>query len=130
MGLLARVEAELIRLHRELEQLKANELGPVLPGPGATEESFAIRSMRQRIEALETLIPGTFGFQSGSMHEIGIGISGPFGESRRTPRHLSIDLPESTIDPEAEELRSAVLADLLTANLELKQRLVDRRSGA
>lgn len=130
MGLLARVEGELVRLHQELARLKAAQLGPVLPGPGVIDESFAIRSLRQRIEALEALIPGSFVSRGGVLHEIGIGISGPFGESRRMPRHLSIELPEGTLDPEGEELRSAILADLLTANLELKRRLVDRRSGA
>jgi hypothetical protein len=59
-----------------------------------------------------------------------MGVSGPFGEAPREPRHRGIDLPGNTIDPEVEEMRSSVLAELLTANLELRRRMVDRRSGA
>jgi hypothetical protein len=129
-GLLARVEGELQRLHHQLARLKSVETGSVLPGPGSVEESFAVRSLRQRIEALETLIPASFVSQSGVLHEVGMGVSGPFGEAPREPRHRGIDLPESTIDPEVEEMRSSVLAELLTANLELRRRMVDRRSGA
>jgi hypothetical protein len=43
---------------------------------------------------------------------------------------VGIDLPEDVIDSDAEEIRSAVLAELLTANLELKRRMLDHRSGA
>jgi len=130
MGLLARVEGELHRLHQELARLKAAELGSVLPGPGAVDESFAVRSLRQRIEALESLIPASFVSRSGVLHEVGIGVAGPFGEAPREPRHVGIDLPEDVLDSDAEEMRSAVLAELLSANLELKRRMLDHRSGA
>ncbi len=130
LGLLARVEGELRRLHQELARLKADEAGSVLAGPGSVGESFAVRALRQRIEALETLIPVSLTSRAGVVHEVGNSVQGPFGESPRLPRHLSIDLPASVIDPEAEEKRSAVLADLLSANLELRRRLLDHRSGA
>ena len=130
LGLIARVEGELVRLHRELARLAAAELGPVIPGPGSIDESFAVRALRQRIEALETLIPASFVSRAGVLHEVGNSVRGPFGESPRLPRHLDIDLPGGILDPEAEERRSAVLAEILTANLELQQRFRDRRSGA
>jgi hypothetical protein len=130
LGLLARLEGELLRLRRQLARRSGRGLGRALPDLGSVHESLPIRSLRRRIEELEALIPVHLGQSNKGLYEVGKGLRGPFSGRPRVPHHRLLGLSERIVDQEAEERRAALMAQILRANLELKRRTRIRRSGA
>jgi len=96
----------------------------------AQKESHGIRSLRRRIEALESLVPGAAPSTEHVLHEFDAGHLGLNRGTQRRPKHLAIQLPEDPVDEKVAMMRSTLLAEMLSVNLELRRALGERRPGA